>query len=97
MFPISNEFVVATVRSAALVAWAWFLGWLLSLEAVAGIEGIGDFLASVGDFISGPGVVFAGALIYAAIYKLAQLDNVVGMVIRYAFVFPAQPSYDLPA
>ncbi len=97
MFPITNQTVIGAVRSAALFAWVYVSGRLLSLEAVAELEGIGDFLAGVGNLLTGPAVVLIAGLVWAGVTKLAQLDNVVGTVFRYAFGFPSQPTYDVPS
>jgi hypothetical protein len=95
MLNVNSQLVVATVRTAVIYAWTWALGLLLSLPAVAEFPELGNFLANVGDLLTGSGVILVGTVVYAALYKLAQMDNALGNLLSFVFIFPVQPEYTI--
>lgn len=96
MLPVSNKTVIATVRTAIIYGWVWLSTWLLATEFVANIDGVGDLLFDIGAWVQGSGVLIVGTALYALLYKLAQMDNVLGTAISWIFIFPQQPDYEVP-
>lgn len=89
----SKNDLVATVRTGIIFLWTWLLGYVLALPAVANVPEVGDFLNDLGGVLTGSFAVLVGIAIYAVLYKLAQMKNIVGTLVSKLFIFPAQPTY----
>ncbi len=95
MLSVTNQTMIATVRTAAIYLWTYLSSLLISWLGT--VEGAPELVASLGDFLTGDGVVlFIGTAIYAVLFKAAQMNNALGGLISFVFIFPQQPAYAGP-